>query len=92
MNKDLVNTPSFGLIIDLLETEKVKINSGPYLNKLIKFAPPVIHDFRKEYSDLEVTIEAVDSVEDAVNHINKYGSHHTDSIVTQNSECFFVFV
>ena len=84
LHKDLLKTEVFGLIVDLLEKEKVKINSGPYLSKLVKFAPKIIHTFRKEYSDLEITIEAVNDVEQAINHINKYGSHHTDSIVTQN--------
>lgn len=68
----------------MLESEHVKLNSGPALNKAIKFAPPLAKTFRKEYSDLEVTIELVEDAPSAIHHINKFGSHHTDSIVTQN--------
>ena len=85
IHTDLISTNEFTAIIDLLEKENVKIHSGPNLSKLIKFAPSIVDTFRKEYSDLEITIEAVDSVQAAVSHINSYGSHHTDSIITKNS-------
>jgi glutamate-5-semialdehyde dehydrogenase len=39
-------------------------------------------DWRCEYNDLILSIRIVDSLEDAIDHINKYGSHHTDAIVT----------
>ena len=39
-----------------------------------------------EYSDLIVAIRIVDSLEAAIRHTNRYGSHHTDSILTENAE------
>jgi glutamate-5-semialdehyde dehydrogenase len=41
-------------------------------------------DWKTEYLDLILAIKVVDSFEDAVVHINHYGSHHTDVIVTRN--------
>ena len=41
-------------------------------------------DWRTEYLDLILAIKVVDLFEDAVVHINHYGSHHTDVIVTRN--------
>ncbi|QQE14007.1 glutamate-5-semialdehyde dehydrogenase [Planctomycetota bacterium] len=41
-------------------------------------------DWGEEYLDLIVSIKIVDSIGDAVAHINKWGSKHTDAIVTKN--------
>jgi len=41
-------------------------------------------DWYTEYLDLILSVRIVDSVEQAIEHINHYGSHHTDSIVTNN--------
>lgn len=39
-----------------------------------------------EYGDLTVSVLTVKDVEEAVTHINTYGSHHTDCIITKNDE------
>lgn len=39
-------------------------------------------DYRTEYLDLKISAKVVDSIDDAIAHINEYGSHHTDAIVT----------
>ena len=39
-------------------------------------------DWSREYLDLVLAVRVVDGLEDAVEHINTYGSHHTDAIVT----------
>lgn len=41
-------------------------------------------DWYTEYLAPVLAIKVVDSVEEAIDHINKYGSHHTDAIVTEN--------
>ena len=38
----------------------------------------------KEYLDLIVSAKLVDGVDEAIDHINRYGSHHTDSIITED--------
>jgi glutamate-5-semialdehyde dehydrogenase len=44
--------------------------------------PATEEDWHAEYLDLIVAVKVVDSLDEAVEHINKYGSHHTDAIVT----------
>ena len=45
-------------------------------------------DWSTEYCDLILSIKVVDSVDEAIDHINRYGSHHTDTIVSEdNSAC-----
>jgi glutamate-5-semialdehyde dehydrogenase len=41
-------------------------------------------DWRTEYLDLILSIRIVDSLKEAVEHIETYGSHHTDAIVTED--------
>ena len=43
-------------------------------------------DWTAEYLDLILSIRVVDSLEEAVDHIENYGSHHTDSIVAADAE------
>jgi glutamate-5-semialdehyde dehydrogenase len=44
--------------------------------------PATEEDWSTEYLDLILSIKIVGSIEEAVAHINRYGSHHTDTIVT----------
>jgi glutamate-5-semialdehyde dehydrogenase len=41
-------------------------------------------DYATEYSGLIISVKVVESLEDAIEHINTYGSHHSDTIVTDN--------
>ncbi|MBI1314061.1 glutamate-5-semialdehyde dehydrogenase [bacterium] len=41
-------------------------------------------DYRTEYLDLILSVKIVDSLDEAIAHINEYGSHHTDAIVTRD--------
>ena len=43
-------------------------------------------DWSREYSDLVLNLKIVGSVSEAVTHINRYGSHHTDAIISENQE------
>lgn len=49
-------------------------------------------DWRTEYLDLIISIKIVDSVDEAIDHINKYGSKHTDAIVTKNRKTAMKFM
>ena len=42
--------------------------------------------WHKEYSDLKLAVKYVDGVDEAIEHINEYGSGHTESILTENEE------
>ena len=41
-------------------------------------------DLTRKYLDLIMAVKVVESIEDAVKHINKYGSGHSDAIITSN--------
>ncbi len=50
------------------------------------------NDYRTEYLDLKLSVKVVDGVDEAVAHINGYGSHHSDGIVTENYDNALVFL
>ena len=43
-------------------------------------------DFGKEYLDFIISIKTVSSLDEAIAHINRYTTHHSDSIITENKE------
>lgn len=51
-----------------------------------EFGLTEVDEWHKEYLDYKVSIKIVDSTEEAINHINKYGSGHTDAIITDSEE------
>ena len=48
--------------------------------------------FGIEYGDLIVSVKLVENIQEAVAHINQYGSHHTDCILTTNDEASAYFI
>lgn len=42
-------------------------------------------DWSLEYNDLILSIKLVDAIKEAIDHINTFGSHHTDGIITENA-------
>lgn len=58
----------------------------------VMIAAATEEDWSTEYSDLVLAIKVVDSVEAAIAHINTYGSHHTDAIVTDDGAVAGLFM
>ncbi len=50
------------------------------------------NDWGKEYLAPTISVKIVNGVEDAIKHINKYGTFHTDSIVTDNKKTAKIFL
>jgi len=49
-----------------------------------RVTPATEEDWRTEYLDAIISVRVVDGLDDAIRHIEAYGSHHTDSIVTDD--------
>jgi glutamate-5-semialdehyde dehydrogenase len=65
--------------------------------RTIRFGQPGVNpaseeDWETEYSDLIVAIKIVDSAEEAIDHINRYGSSHTEAIVTEDAHAASQFM
>ncbi|XP_074640408.1 delta-1-pyrroline-5-carboxylate synthase-like [Tubulanus polymorphus] len=83
---DHLNNNLFDEVIDMLTCEGVTIYSGPNLQSKLKFGPTAARNMSYEYGSLACTVEIVDDLEDAINHVNRYGSAHTDVIVTSSDK------
>ena len=85
VHRDIANRflPSFA---DKLTENGVEIRGDVETQAIIPCLPATEEDWRTEYLDAILSIRIVPSLDEAINHINHYGSHHTDCIVTQNEE------
>ena len=54
--------------------------------------PAVEADWSTEYGDLILSVRVVDSLEEAINHISRYSTHHSECIVTENKKNARLFV
>ena len=75
-------------ILDQLSLLGCKIIGDKKISKFIsgKMKIATEKDWETEYLSSTISVKSVNGVEDAINHINKYGSSHTDSIVTKNKK------
>jgi len=65
----------------------VKINGCQITKSVVSGVNAATEEnWNKEYLDLELSIKVVNSPEEAIAHINKYGSMHSEAIVTENKE------
>jgi glutamate-5-semialdehyde dehydrogenase len=62
----------------------LQILSTSFATQGAKLRPVTEQDFFTEYNDYILNIRVVDGVQSAIDHINHYGSAHSDSIVTKN--------
>lgn len=70
----------------VLDRKNVELVGCPKTTAIIPVAPATDSDWKTEYLDYKLSIKVVSGLEEAVDHINTYGSGHTDSIVTRDRD------
>ncbi|MBQ9060668.1 MAG: glutamate-5-semialdehyde dehydrogenase [Firmicutes bacterium] len=65
---------------------KIQIRGDEKTVSLIGCAGATEEDYRTEYLDTILSVRIVDSIDEAIEHINRYGSHHTDCIITEDAD------
>lgn len=76
-------------MITRLQSAGVEVRGCPRtlnLSRSHNIIPAGEDDWVTEYSDLIISIKIVDSLDEAIEHINRYGSKHTESIVTEDRD------
>ena len=70
---------------EMYDRAKVEIYGCGETLKIIKNIKPANEDnWSEEYLDLKISVKIVEDIDAAIRHINKYGSQHTDAIITEN--------
>lgn len=84
VHKDIANK-FLPEMVDMYKKAGVEIRGCERTQTIVKdIKPATEQDWITEYLDLILSIRIVDSIDQAIEHINHYGSHHTDSIVTKD--------
>ena len=72
-------------LVEALHQARVELRGDEAARQIVSaLVPATEDDWTTEYSDLILAIKVVASVEEAIAHINTYGSRHTEAIVTRN--------
>ncbi|MDR9853927.1 glutamate-5-semialdehyde dehydrogenase [Paenibacillus sp. VCA1] len=75
-----------GSIADRLRQEKVEIRGCERTRELVSWAVPVTEqDYATEYNDYILNVKIVDTLDEALDHISRYGTKHSECIVTENA-------
>lgn len=70
---------------EALNKKGVEIRGDDRVREILPFSVPIVEeDWSKEYLDLIIAAGVVHSLEDAIHHINHYGSGHSECIITEN--------
>jgi glutamate-5-semialdehyde dehydrogenase len=69
-----------------LDKKNVELVGCEKTAKIIEVEPASEKDWATEYLDYKLAIKVVDSLDEAIEHINTYGSGHTDAIITSNKD------
>lgn len=79
--------PNAENILEKLIRAGVKIHADQRIRELVPEADPATDDdWGREYLGLEISVKTVGSLDEAIEHINRYGTHHTECIVTEDAE------
>ncbi|GJN14585.1 hypothetical protein PR202_gb01429 [Eleusine coracana subsp. coracana] len=90
VHKDLMKSPGLDDILLSLKTEGVSVYGGPIAHEVL--GAPKASSLHHEYSAPACTVEFVDDVQAAIDHIHRYGSSHTDCIVTTDDKVAETFL
>ena len=70
----------------------VELRLDPAAARIIDGTPASSADFDTEFLNYILAVAVVDSLDDAIAHIRKHSTHHSDAIVTENADCAKRFV
>lgn len=91
LHRDLLNSGVADQLMRGLRSAGVMVHGGPSALKS-GLTDRAAADMHTEWGDLQITVEVVDSLQGAVEHINAFSSGHTECIVTENKQSAEYFI
>ena len=93
INEKILNTHAKGIVNSLMNSG-CEVRVDKKINKLFKNKLKIAKeiDWKTEYLDAKISIKLVKNVNEAIKHILRYGTMHTDSIITNNSKNAQIFL
>ena len=73
-------------VVDRYEAAGVTLRGDAATREVVDIDPVTDEDWATEYGDLELAVGVVGDVYDAIDHVNTYGSKHTEAVLTEDSE------
>lgn len=80
------------MLLPAMQEKGVRLKGDAAVRAIIPCEEATEEDWRTEYLDYVLSIRVVDNLDAAIDHINRYGSHHTDCIVTRDSAAAQTFL
>ncbi|KAG2404983.1 Delta-1-pyrroline-5-carboxylate synthase [Vigna angularis] len=90
VHEDLSSNGGLVELVAELQREGVKVYGGPRASALLNISGT--NSYHLEYSSLACTVEIVDDVYAAIDHIHQHGSAHTECIVAEDCEVAEAFL
>ncbi len=79
-------------ILEKLNNHGCKIIGDKNIKKIFRFTLPVKEkDWSTEYLDSKISVKIVDNIDEAINHIKKYGTNHTECIISNDKKSIIKF-
>ena len=72
-------------LVEALQDKGVEVRGTDEVRAIVSCEPATDEDWDTEYLALTISVKLVDGVDEAIDHINRHGSHHTDAIVTEDA-------
>jgi glutamate-5-semialdehyde dehydrogenase len=86
-----IAAPFLQAVAPALQSHHVELRGDAPTRQLIDCEATTEADWATEYSDLILSIKVVSSLDEAIAHINQYGSRHTEAIVTDDPDAAAIF-
>lgn len=74
------------MLKEALDAKKVELRGTKDVAAVVDCVPSTEADDKTEYLDYILSAKTVKNMDEAIDHINHFGSHHTDCIITENAD------